>query len=100
MFESIEELMQDYGYNDFVVLDSFASTQTDGSLGTYDDFVLYGLQDKNGSIIGYAVDNYHTGLQRGCFGVREAYTIPDLSDWDSEKEFYKHISSEFKEGVF
>ena len=100
MFESIEELMQDYEYEDAIVLDSFASTQADGSLGTYDDFVLYGLQDKNGSIIGYAVDNYHTGLQRGCFGVREAYTIPDLSDWDSEKEFYKHISSEFKEGVF
>ena len=100
MPESIRELMEEYGYSDAVVLDSFASTQADGSLETYDDFVLYGLQDKNGNIIGYAVDNYHEGLQSGCFGVREAYTIPDLSDWNSSKRFYRGISVEFKEGIF
>ena len=100
MPESIRELMEEYGYSDAVVLDSFASTMADGSLETYDDFVLYGLQDKNGNIIGYAVDNYHEGLQSGCFGVREAYTIPDLSDWNSSKRFYRGISVEFKEGIF
>ena len=100
MFESIRELMEEYGYSDAVVLDSFASTTVDGSLETYDDFVLYGLQDKNGNVIGYAVDNYHTGLQQGCFGVRAAYTIPDLSDWNCEKKFYEGVSVEFKEGIF
>ena len=70
MFESIKELMQDYEYEDAVVLDSFASTMADGYLETYDDFVLYGLKE-NGNIIGYAVDHYHEGLESGCFGVRE-----------------------------
>ena len=99
MFESIKELMEEYNCN-AVVLDSFASTTADGSLETYDDFVLYGLQDKKGNVISYAVDNYHEGLQQGCFGVREAYTIPDLSDWNSEKKFYEGVSVEFKEGIF
>ena len=96
--ESIRELMDEYGYSDSVVLDSFASTMTDGDLGTYDDFVLYGLKE-HGNIVGYAVDHYHEGLQSGCFGVREAYTI-DLSDWNSEKKFYKNVSMEYKEGIF
>ena len=97
--ESIRELMDEYNC-DARVLDSFASTQADGDLETYDDFVLYELQDKNGNIIGYAVDNYHEGLQNGCFGVREAYTIPDLSEWNNSKCFYRSISVEFKEGIF
>ena len=100
MFESVKELMDEYGYSKVIVLDSFASTTADGSLETYDDFVLYGLKDKNGDVIAYAVDNYHEGLQNGCFGVREAYIIPDLSEWNSEKKFYECISVEFKEGIF
>ena len=92
----------EYEYNcNAVVLDSFASTMTDGTLGYYDEFILYELQDKKeGNVIGYAIDNYHTGLQQGCFGVRAVYTIPDLSDWNSEKKFYEGISVEFKEGIF
>ena len=100
MFESVREVIDAYGYSDVIVLDSFASTTADGSLGTYDDFVLYGLKDKNGDVIAYAVDNYHEGLQNGCFGVREAYIIPDLSEWNSNKRFYKRIASEYKEGIF
>ena len=100
MFESVKELMDEYGYSDVIVLDSFASTTADGSLETYDDFVLYGLKDKNGDVIAYAVDNYHEGLQSECFGVREAYIIPDLSEWNCEKKFYECISVEFKEGIF
>ena len=100
MFESIEELMQDYEYEDAVILDSFASTTADVLLETYDEFALFGLQDKNGNIVNYAIDNYHTGLQLGCFGVREVYTIPDLSYWNCKKQFYKSISVEYKGGIF
>ena len=98
--ESIKELMDAYDYSAAVVLDSFASTQADGSLEYYDEYILVGLQDKSGKIVDYAIDNYHTGLNSGCFGVREVYTITDLSDWNCEKQFYKGISVEFKEGVF
>ena len=99
-FEFIGDLEYEYNCN-AVVLDSFASTMADGTLEYYDEFILYGLQDKkDGNVIGYAVDNYHTGLQQGCFGVRTVYTIPDLSDWNCEKKFYEGISVEFKEGIF
>ena len=100
MFKSIEELIQDYEYADAIILDSFACTEADGPLETYDEFTLFGLQNKNGNIIDYAIDNYHTGLNRGCFGVREVYIIPDLSYWNCRKHFYKSISVEYKEGIF
>ena len=100
MFESIESLIGEYEYNDAVILDSFACTQADGLLETYDEFALFGLQDKNKNIVNYAIDNYHTGLNRGCFGVREVYTIPDLSYWNCRKQFYKSVSVEYKGGIF
>ena len=101
MCKSIEDLMYEYDCDcDAVVLDSFACTQADGPLEFYDEFTLFGLQDKSGKIVNYAIDNYHTGLQRGCFGVREVYTIPDLSDCNSSKRFYRINSLEFKEGMF
>ena len=100
MCKSIEELMDEYDCSDAVVLDSFACTQADGLLEFYDEFVLFGLQDKNGNIIEYGIDNYHTGLNRGCFGVREVYTIPDLSYWNCRKRFYKSVSVEYKGGIF
>ena len=99
MFESIEDLVAEYEYNGAIVLDSFASTQADGSLGYYDEFILYGLQDENGKIVDYAIYKYHTGLNRGCFGVRGVYIIPDVSKWNCEKQFYKGISVEYKEGI-
>ena len=101
MDKSIEDLMDEYDCDCVaVVLDSFASTQADGSLEFYDEFTLYGLKDRNGKMVDYAIDHYHTGLQPGCFGVREAYAIPVLSDWNCEKQFYKNISKEYKEGIF
>ena len=100
MFESIEELIQDYEYNDAVILGFFTSTTADGPLKTYDEFTLFGMQNKNGNIVDYAIDNYHTGLNRGCFGVREVYIIPDLSYWNCRKHFYKNVSVEYSEGIF
>ena len=100
MFESIESLIGEYEYNDAVILDSFASTTADGLLETYDEFALFGLQDKNGNIVNYAIEVYHTGLIRGFFGVGEVFTIRDLSCWNCRKRFYKSVSVEYKGGIF
>lgn len=97
MFKDIEDLIYEYDCKDAVIIDFFASTTADGLLRTYDEFTLFGLQNKNGNIVDYAIDNYHTGLNRGCFGVREVYIIPDLSYWNCRKRFYKNISVEYSE---
>ena len=96
MFKNIENLIDEYDCRDAVILDSFESTTADGLLETYDEFTLFGLQDKNGNIVNYAIDNYHTGLNRGCFGVREVYAIPYLSYWNCRKHFYKNVSVEYR----
>lgn len=96
MFNSIESLIDEYEFADAIPLDEFAATSRDDGLSFYDEVTLWGLTNKNSNVVDYAIDHYHTGLNPGCFGVREAELIPDLSYWNCRKRFYNGIATEFR----
>lgn len=96
MYTDIEELMADCCFANAILLDEFSATTKDDGLSDYHQVTLWGLTNKNGNVIDYAIDHYWTGLQPGCFGVREVTIIPDLSYWNCEKRFYNGIATEFR----
>ena len=96
MYKDIEELIDEYSFADAILLDEFSATTKDDGLSDCHEVTLWGLTNKNGNVIDYAIDHYWTGLQPGCFGVREVTIIPDLSYWNCEKRFYYKIATEFR----
>lgn len=96
--ELIDKLIGEDDYKNAIPVDGFTAIIADGSLEEYHEFTLWEIQDKTGSVVEYAIEQYHTGLQAGCFGVREVEAVYDLDSWHTTKKFYKKVSKEFSGG--